>query len=262
MANRRDKKSHAVAATDVQELLSCGPSAALPVHQNSTTAGTCGKSRWDKGDWGIQGSLEVCQGPSCETEPASPVRKTHLYSRLPQTTQFVDLRVLALAVWVAVGWSDLGAVTLQCCNLPARAGTLGVPVPGHGREWGWCGHEQQAGWCGWLQAGRAAPAHSLRCFAHPTAPKKLRNVSSISSWSKMEQFSFQLLMVLTGLRLCWKTAEQNGIFRVCCEDAEGSALPWLLVIAAQVGIPVWPRTVLAGVQQGNWKVALLTLKVH
>lgn len=45
-----------------------------------------------------------------------------------------------------------------------------------------------------------------------------------------------------------EAAEQNGILRVCCEDAEQSALPWLLVNAAQVGIPVWSRSVLAGVQ--------------
>lgn len=85
MVNRGNRRSQAVADSDVQELQNCGHSAALPVHKDSTTADTCGKSRWDscKGDWGIQGSLEeVCQGTSWQTEPASPAmepaRKTQL----------------------------------------------------------------------------------------------------------------------------------------------------------------------------------------
>lgn len=119
---------------------------------------------------------------------------------------------------------------------------------------------QQAGWCGWLQAGQHQPAArtALHVQPHPKDggmfplyPPEAKGNSPAFDWSWLGCVS-----------LCWETAEQSGIFRVCGEDAEESALPWPLVNAAQVGIPVWIRSVLAGVLRGNWKVALLTLKVQ
>lgn len=122
------------------ELQNCDHSAAQPAHRDSTTAGTCGKSRWDscKGDAGIQGSLEeVCQKTSCQTDPASPAMQMEYQENTslvrvstcnpvcgsdhgPGTSRFGS------SSWSEAG-PDLGAIhpgpsscsAQQCCNVPA-----------------------------------------------------------------------------------------------------------------------------------------------
>lgn len=87
---------------------------------------------------------------------------------------------LPAALLSSVAISQTGLALSRCARARAQQGV--------GLMW------QQAGWCGWLQAGQHQP-RSLRCSAHTATPKRWRDVSSISSWSKMEQFSF----LLTGL---------------------------------------------------------------
>lgn len=148
-----------VSGITVQELHNCGHSAALPVHEDSTTAGTCVANPGGTAARVIEGYKDHwrrrAREPAVELNlPVLPckwsARKTHLQSRLPHAAQFVDVIVVpAFPVLVAApgrelvtpDWSDLGEIKggpsscspQQCCNLPDRAGTHSV-CPCQGTE--------------------------------------------------------------------------------------------------------------------------------